>query len=492
MRRTIALLILLIMLMPLMFACGGEEDLSIDLNSSTASTDSDPEVPVKDFGGREFRVLCHDFSAGSSTVLGFTGEVIYSDENPTSIDEAKKAVVEKIQSDYNCTITGDLQASGIMDTVRNSVASGKPDYELVFPVTADAASLALDGQLTDLKTVSTIDLSAPWWDQNSVKDLSLCNKLYFVMGDINLYDNQGTWVMLFNKTLKEKLGIQDDFYQLVRDDKWNFDTFAEICRRDGISRDLNSDGIMDEKDQWAFGTERFNIYVSYVSAGRNIADKDKDDVPYLSVLDNMEATTNVLMKVLDFYNDKNTVITADVSPYLEKYGDEVWRDTVHKAFIEGRELFYMCGLILNTSFRKMKDDMGILPIPKFDPAQDRYYHTVSQANSDVMCIPAGFSESELDDIGLLASALSRESKKVVTPAYMDVQLKYRDAKDEESGEMLDIIFASRTFDVGSMYNWGGLLYDFMSLDANVVSRFEADANAARTALEQAIENAKTK
>ena len=75
---------------------------------------------------------------------------------------------------------------------------------------------------------------------------------------------------------------------------------------------------------------------------------------------------------------------------------------------------------------------------------------------------------------------------------MDVQLKYRDAKDEESGEMLDIIFASRTFDVGSMYNWGGLLYDFMSLDTNVVSRFEADANAARTALEQAIENAKTK
>ena len=176
----------------------------------------------------------------------------------------------------------------------------------------------------------------------------------------------------------------------------------------------------------------------------------------------------------------------------EKYGDEVWRDTVHKAFIEGRELFYMCGLILNTSFRKMKDDMGILPIPKFDPAQDRYYHTVSQANSDVMCIPAGFSESELDDIGLLASARSRESKKLVTPAYMDVQLKYRDARDEESGEMLDIIFASRTFDVGSMYNWGGLLYDFMSLDTNVVSRFEADANAARTALEQAIENAKTK
>ena len=120
MRRTIALLILLIMLMPLMFACGGEEDLSIDLNSSTASTDSDPEVPVKDFGGREFRVLCHDFSAGSSTVLGFTGEVIYSDENPTSIDEAKKAVVEKIQSDYNCKITGDLQASGIMDMVSTS------------------------------------------------------------------------------------------------------------------------------------------------------------------------------------------------------------------------------------------------------------------------------------------------------------------------------------------------------------------------------------
>ena len=50
--------------------------------------------------------------------------------------------------------------------------------------------------------------------------------------------------------------------------------------------------------------------------------------------------------------------------------------------------------------------------------------------------------------------------KRVIPAYYDVQLKTKIARDDESSEMLDIIFAGRKYDLGSIYDWGGLTSKF--------------------------------
>lgn len=166
----------------------------------------------------------------------------------------------------------------------------------------------------------------------------------------------------------------------------------------------------------------------------------------------------------------------------------VWEATVHKSFIEGRELFYMCGLINVASFRQMENEFGILPMPKYYDTQDRYYHTVSRDNASVMFLPITLPESELEDIGTVISALGEYSMHVVTPAYYDVQLKYRDSRDDESGEMLDIIFDSRTFDLGCAYGWGGIMGEYMKLDTNVASRFESVLGKAESELQQMLDS----
>ena len=108
MKKAFIIILVAVMLLPLMFSCGNDGDISLSDSSanSTASQSSDPDVPVKNMGGREFRVLCPDFGAGSNSILGYTGEVLYSEENPDSVDEAKKAVIERVQNDYNCKIDG--------------------------------------------------------------------------------------------------------------------------------------------------------------------------------------------------------------------------------------------------------------------------------------------------------------------------------------------------------------------------------------------------
>ena len=56
----------------------------------------------------------------------------------------------------------------------------------------------------------------------------------------------------------------------------------------------------------------------------------------------------------------------------------------------------------------------------------------------------------------------------------------------ESGEMLDIIFATRSFDLGTVFNWGGILGQFMTVDTNFVSRFESVYSQAEKALEDTL------
>ena len=493
MKKILVLLLIALFVMPLLFSCTNESDRDAS-SQETEETSSEPEkiytVEKTDLGQREFRILCWHFGHNSSSILGFTGEVLYNEEHPDSVDEAKKRVMETVEEKFNCKITGDLvHDRGLPNTVRNQAESGLVEYDIFFDSISSTTGLASDGLLTDLRSITTIDLTAPWWDQNAVKDLSIANKLYFVNGDINTYDNQGTWCMLFNKTLKNKLGIEENFYELVHNDEWNFDKFMEICSRPGITAETSGDGVLDEKDQWAFGTEAYNVYVHLVAGGIKIAEKDENDLPYLTISKNPEATYTQLAKVLNFYNRHDLVMVANYSNYKNKGFSNVWEATVHKAFIEGRELFYMCGLINAASFRVMDDEFGILPIPKLYPGQDEYHHTVSQGNSTVMYIPECVENKE--EVGTVVSALSEESRKYVTPAYYDVQLKYRDTRDNESGEMLDLIFSTRTFDVGAAYNWGAILGQYCSEDAGtLVSRIDALLPVAEAALEETLQTIK--
>ena len=45
---------------------------------------------------------------------------------------------------------------------------------------------------------------------------------------------------------------------------------------------------------------------------------------------------------------------------------------------------------------------------------------------------------------------------LLTPAYYDKTLKSKESRDEESSRMLDVIFATTIYDLGYMFNWGGI------------------------------------
>ncbi len=493
-KKIVLLLLVMALTLPMLFACGddtADTSSAADTSSSAesevsdeTSVNTDVAPAVKDLGGREINVLCWDWSAGSASILGFTGEVISNEEeNPTSVDIAKKAVIDLVEEQYNVTISGLVtNNNSYFSEVQNMVASGIYSYDIVFGASGFASTQASNDYLTDLTTVSTINLKNSWWDQNAVNDFSINNKLFWVCGDINTYDNLGTWCVLFNKNMKDNLGITDDFYGKVDDGAWTLDYFMEICR--GVTHDDNGDGVTDEFDVWACGTEKFNVFAQVVGGGLHGVEKDDDDLPYITVAKNPERTYAALDKIINFYLS-DEVMVANGGKYDGKGYSNVWEATVHKAFVEGRELFYICGLINVASFRSMENEFGILPMPKTFADQDSYYHTVSAGNSSYMMLP--FGVPNVEDLGLVVEALAMHSQKLVTPEFYETQLKYRDTRDNESAAMLDLIFATRSFDLTPVYNWGGLLDCYTTMDTNYASRFDSILDAAETAMQDTID-----
>lgn len=505
MKKCVCALIALIMSVSVLTACNNGDGVgnesknqenesaavsgSVSDESSEASEDGNKpygwNLPVRDMDNREFRVLCREFGAGSASILGFNGEVIqrpdFDEQTADMVDIEKYRVRREIEDRYNCTITGELSSASQGDfnnIVKSCVLTGEPHYDMVFDAYGFMYTIIAEDMYADIASIDSIDFSNPWWDQNAVRDLSICKKLYFICGDINTYDNDGTWVIYYNKELAAKVIPDVNFYSLVENNEWTFDKFAQIVRM--VSSDTDGVDGMSEFDTWGLGTESYNAFVHMLASGRKIAQKDENDVPYLDFQN--DGMYTVMDKIMTFYSDNDNVLVAN--RFSGKYSNP-WEETIIKAFRDGRELFYMGGLINMVGFRTIDFNFGILPIPKHTAEQDNYYHSVSIHNMSCLGIPA--TTDDYDDLGLIIEALGAESKNKVTPVYYDKCMKSMYVRDEEDEAMLDIIFDSRCFDLGSVFNWGGILGEFMNINTNFASRFDAIADAAQAQLEETLE-----
>ncbi len=109
----------------------------------------------------------------------------------------------------------------------------------------------------------------------------------------------------------------------------------------------------------------------------------------------------------------------------------------NNAFINGETLFAGYQRVRSLEiFRDMEADIGILPYPKLDEAQENYI-TSSHDTANVGVIPT--TTTKFDMVGATLEVLARESAKSVMPAYYETALKVKYARDEESTQVLDLI-----------------------------------------------------
>lgn len=432
------------------------------------------EAETFDWGGKEFKILVNpNDSSLEWRDVDFTSE----EQNGEPINDAvfnRNVIIEEM---FNIKIVPVNADSGThVGSIRKAVKAGDNSYDLTFNSTFDSSTLAQEGILYDLFSVQNLDLSQPWWDQNAVKDLSIMNKLYYVTGDIGTMYRKSVGIILFNKQMMQDYALGNP-YQFVENKQWTMDKFFEMCT--AVSQDLDSNGKWDDNDKYGMLGYCDIIAIGLIGGGVKFATKNTNDIPEITFMNEktvaiFEKFTSILYKPELFWS-------------WSKSGSNNERSRV--MFANGQGLFNWNEFHSIPNLREMETDFGILPMPLYSEGQERYYHSVNPHVAQMMAIPT--SNPDAEKTGAVAQHFGAVGKNILTPAYYDISLVGKYARDEESIMTMDVIFNTMTYDPGYMNNWGTLAQFTLSMvdsyKVDLVSQYEKLEPKAQTALDKMIE-----
>jgi hypothetical protein len=400
---------------------------------ATGRGDIADNLPEFDLGGRDFNILCHEM---------LTVEFVAEEENGDIVNDALYKRNLRVSDRFNVKINM-LQIPGswadkdsFMNTVRKSAQAGDSKYDLIAGVTSYIPNLIPENIFLNINTVKNLDFARPWWGEELIKELSVGNRLYLVTGDVALSMWDCIFVFYFNKQLTQDNSLPD-LYDLVKNKQWTYDKFVELSKT--VSKDLDGDGAFTKDDMFGFVTTTGTVVNAFPgSFDLKITYKDGDNIPHPRL--DTEKWTDAAAKLIDLhYNFPSSLTLADGSD----------QEIIVPMFQENRALFFPQTLSFSRDFRAMETDFGILPFPLYDTNQADYYSVVRNAMS-LLGIPA--TAKNPDECGLILEALAAESYRTVIPAYYDVSLKIKQTRDEQSGEMLDIIRDNLWVNFGYSYN----------------------------------------
>ena len=431
------------------------------------------ELPEADYGGQTFTFL----SYGDGTKLTWHAmDLVAEEETGDALNDAIIKRNRSVEERFGVKI--EAVFGGSVAKVDRLVKSGGDDFDAAWLNMSESGSCAQTGHYLNFDALGYINLKKGYWDQSVGRDLSVAGKVYFSTGDISIVDKRATWIMMFNKVLLGRYEIESP-YALVRKGEWTIDKFLETAKN--TSRNLNGTGTWDKYDQYGFATTNDTIIGLFYSCGERVVTKDANDMLEFAYNDSarlgklhdiLEKTVHIMKK------DNITLCTADIS------GGEPWKAT-QAAFEENRALFYGEVLAYVVNLRAMETDFGIIPMPKYNKEQKSYISFVNSA-ACFLGVPVTCGDPEM--VGTIIEAMAAESSRTLRPAYYDVLLKEKGARDEESGEMLDLIFQNRSYDLGLIYDYGSIVSSFVKLaakgDTDAASMIESQRAKAETKISE--------
>ena len=452
-----------------------------DENSSNSGEKADKwaqepvEWPELDFGGREFNVITVQTTDERRMYDRFAPE----EQNAEPIIDALYKRRLAIEERYNVQVN-EIQNASPWDSARKSILAGDALYDLLVVPISNMKDLASQSLLADIYTIPYIKdaLDKPWWDQKLKRDLSINGKLYFQAGNIVLRDKLRVSCLYFNKDMFKSVGIEYP-YQYVYEGTWTIDTLMEISK--GVNADLDGNGMMDQYDQWGFMSQyEFALHL-FEGSGEKMIGLDDNGVPEITI--NNPRALDVIQKALAVCTEPEAMFHADGI----KGTADVWA-TASEYFQDNR--FMIRASVFEAvprDLRAMPADFGVLPTPKYDKQQQNYY-TYVEGSGLVIGIP---TNADLEYSGLITESLAYESGSTLMPAFYDLCLTSKVLRDDESEGMLDIMFDNRVYDIGYIYQIGGLNSLFSSLvqskSTDFVSSYEKKAGSVEKALEKFID-----
>ncbi|MCQ2426251.1 MAG: hypothetical protein MJ070_08910 [Lachnospiraceae bacterium] len=440
-------LVLLVLTAVSVCACteGGNKPVETKAPSKTEApeeTHVTPDLPEMTFDGYTFSVAHWELSGMTPKYNDVYVEEDDADPIVTAVyrRDAKLSESLDINFEFEYMAYNEIQA-----LCKTCVNSSDDIYDLIYLRMHETPSPMMEGDFLDFENdFQYIDLDKPYYDQGLRRELSFAEHLFLAASDLNIEDKQDTYALAFNKQIARDSNL-GDLYQYVRDGQWTLDKVWELSQ--AVHHDDNGDSKIDTADDTIgfLGNDDATIAFFFSLGGRFT---EKDDFDYPEYCFNDEDIFDRVEAMLDFFYDESACVAGNKT-YTMSNGD---------CFKANRGLFNQITISSVIGWRGEEDlDFGVLPPPYYEEGDD-VKCLVSRHHCGIMSVLR--CEQDIDTVGYIIEAMSGNSWGL-QDAYYDITLKTKAARDDESQEMLDIIFANRTTDIGEVMDFGSFATEIL-------------------------------
>ena len=470
-KRLISIVLLVCIILPVLFSCknnsspesdsknniAGDDSAQIDNteNAADARLSIPDELGTYDFGGKEFVIATRDDASGPTCrhVLEVYAEADIGEVLNDAVYKRNLTIEER----FNCKIApkfmDEKDEQTLTRDLQKTVRSGDYFADVAIGHMINMSAAALQNLFYNWYDVPNIDFTKVWWNETATKELQVAGISFFAFSDMLISGYDCTYALAFNKNLYKDFGIADNPYQLVNDGKWTIDKLYEITK--DIYKDLDNDGKASEGDLYGFVSNAYSAAAALPWAFNHYVSK-RDDDGYPEIILNNEKSAQITSKMYDyFYNTPGWSIMT----VAQRTNGKMWWDYAREEMFPNN-LAVFCSIVLGDTliFKAMESDYGILPMPKWNEQQDKYY-TMIDGHGPLMAIPTTSADNS-EMIGVIMEVMAAESYKQVIPAYYDIAFKNKQLRDEESIQMLDdYIKPGVLFDFGFIYDgWNGFAF----------------------------------
>lgn len=421
MKKFLALLLAIFMLLPMIVSCSGDGGEGDQSESDTLTVDANDDIGDYDFGGEEFTILAreetmYEFEADEATSGDAISEAVYRRnlELEQTFNTTLKFIKRPGQWGYR---------TEFMTAVRSEyMGGGAESIDLVAGHSALLGYMIAEGIPTDMAELPEMDFSKSYWSQNIYNDININGKVYMMIGDIGMTLYEYMQVMYLNTTLYEENfseeGGVEALYAMVDDGAWTYSKMYELAAKYGKGEEDETYGFLTNAHSWraSFYAQDSNVYL-----------KDADGYYYCPA-QMPEKLSNIIDQMINEFKKPNLSFELGDWSSLE--------DTQNPKFIGGKVLFYAQTLGASRNLaQNMETPYTILPLPKYDEFQEQYKTICKDDLTAVMVLTCSDNKTMS---GVLTQAMCMLSEKYVTPAVYERTLKTRFQFNEQSQEMIEL------------------------------------------------------
>lgn len=446
--KKITAAVILSAMLAVSFACAEADDKEQTIETKPAETEYEEETeePVKSsipadlkFDGEKVTVLARS----ATTIFDCAEEFFVEESNGEPINDAvlkrNMDVETQLNINLNVDVINDTGYSVLQSMLQKSFAAGDHAYDIIASYAYYGVTFRQYGVFYNLTELPYLDLDNEWWNRSFVDEVTFNDKLYFISGDLSLSSIECTHAIFFNKVLMENYYGNADLYDEVRNGTWTVERFGQLSS--GCHEDINGDGKMDEGDIYGVGMSGVSIPTdAFLDAfDLKLTEKDGDGIPQFVY--NNERSVDAYGKLYSLCHENEGTLFGSTT--LETY------NMFQTNFGSGNALFLIDIFRATETLRSMEDDYGVLPIFKYDEAQEGYYTNAADVYS-ILSVFAGTPNPEI--AGATFELMAQKSHELVIPAYFELSLKQKYSRSNEDAQMYDIVLGGCRYNFGFVYS----------------------------------------